>query len=206
MNFLFKMLISIFLIIGISQKALALDAIGLFIEPGITYEDGDTKTTYPAPLSNSTGKVKGFGVAARAGLHFLETLFVGLDLRYAMTDFTDSASNYSAKAISTNLSAVVGMQMPIVGLRLWAGYVTSGELNPDRSGSLDVKYTSGTGSRVGAGFRIAMVSLNLEYQNLKYTNASIGDSGGVFPPGTSFNNVDLENKSWVGSVTFPIEF
>lgn len=40
---------------------------GLFIEPAITYESGDTSTSYPSPFSNSSGKIEGFGLGARLG-------------------------------------------------------------------------------------------------------------------------------------------
>ena len=177
---------------------------GLFVEPAVTYETSSSSVNYPSPLSDSSGDLKGFGLGARLGFHFFEAFFIGLDGRYAMPKFTDSSTNYSATATGYNWGPVVGMQMPIVGLRIWASSVLGGELDPEKSGSYDVKFTEAKGYRVGAGFRIASISLNLEYQDLKY-GSSILQEAGPFTVGTSFSNVNLNNKSWLASVSFPIE-
>lgn len=186
-------------------SATAMAQAGLFVEPMVTYENGDTETNFPAPFSNSTGKVEGYGVGARLGVHFLESFFVGVDGRYSMPNFKDSSINYSAKATQYNLGPVVGVQMPVLGIRIWGSYIASGELNPDMDGSTDVKYTDGKGSRVGVGFRVAMVSINAEYQQIKYDKTTLEDGGGIFTPGTTFDNVNLENKTWLVSVSFPLE-
>lgn len=191
----------------LSSTALAVSSGGLFVEPMITYENGDTETNFPAPLSNSTGKVEGFGIGARLGVHILESVFIAADGRYSMPNFKDSSIDYKARATQYNLAPVVGVQMPGIGVRLWGAYVATGELNPEANGNnVDVKYTDATGYRVGAGFRVAMVSINAEYQELEYGKATIEDGGGIFfPPGTSFDNVKLKNKSWLVSVSFPLE-
>lgn len=135
----------------------------------------------------------------------MDVFILGLDLRYSMPQFKDSSVTYDEKAISTNLGPVVVFQMPIVGLRVWGSYILSGELNPEASGNFDVKFQDATGYRVGAGFRILMLSLNLEYQQNKYDKANL-EQLGPFTPGTTFNNVSLENKTWIASVSFPMEF
>lgn len=178
---------------------------GLFVEPALTYEIGKTSVNYPAPLSDSTGNVDGFGVGARVGFHLNEAFFVGGDLRFAMPQFEDSAVNYNAKATAMNWAPVVGFQMPDLGLRLWGSYIIGGQLDPEASGSFDVKYLDASGYRVGAGFRLAMVSLNLEYQQLKYGQAEL-EQIGPFSPGTALSSVNLETKSWLASVSFPFEF
>lgn len=175
---------------------------GLFVEPSVTYERGESTVNYPSPFSNSTGTIQGFGLGARLGFHLNEAFFLGFDGRYSMPQFKDSSVHYDAKAVSTNWGPVVGMQMPDLGIRIWGAYVMGGELNPEKSEIFDVNFKNATGYRVGAGFRITAVSLNLEYQQLKYDQTNLEQPG----PFTTFNNVDLENKAWIASVSFPFEF
>jgi hypothetical protein len=178
---------------------------GLFVEPAVTSELGSTSVNYPSPLSNSTGSSNGFGLGARLGFHISEAFFLGADARYSMPQFSDSAASYDAKAVSTNWGPVVGMQMPHLGLRVWGSYILGGELNPDKSGNLDVTYQNASGYRVGAGFRIAAISLNLEYQDLKYGQAGL-EQIGPFSSASSFSGVNLNNKSWIASLSFPMQF
>lgn len=176
---------------------------GLFVEPAVTYEHGDSTVNYPSPFSNSTGTVDGFGLGARIGFHLNEAFFLGFDGRYSMPQFKDSSVHYDAKSVATNWGPVVGFQMPGLGLRLWGSYIMGGELNPEKSGIFDVNFKEATGYRVGAGFRVTVVSLNVEYQQLKYGKANLEDAG---PFTGTFNGVDLENKTWIASVSFPLEF
>ena len=177
---------------------------GLFVEPALTYETSNSSINYPSPLSDSTGHVDGFGLGVRLGFHIEEVLFLGVDGRYGMQQFKDSSTNYDAASVSTNWGPVIGVQMPNVGLRVWGTYIGGGELNPEKSGSYDAKFSKGTGYRVGAGFRISALSLNLEYQDMKYGQTTL-EQLGSFTPGTNFDSVNLSNKSWVASVSFPLE-
>jgi hypothetical protein len=178
---------------------------GVFIEPSITYELGDTRISYPAPFSNSSGDINGFGIGARLGLHIYEALFVGADGRYSFPNFKDSSVGYNESAVSTNWGPVIGMQMPDLGLRVWATWVLGGQLDPDGSSNLDVKFNDSNGYRIGAGMRVAFVSLNLEYQKLDYRNTTL-EKLGAFTTASVFNSVELENESWMASVSFPLEF
>jgi hypothetical protein len=177
---------------------------GLFVEPAVTLELGTTSVDYPSPFSNSTGVSDGFGLGGKVGFHISEAFFVALDGRFSMPNFKDSSVNYDAKAIATNWGPVVGMQMPNLGLRIWGTLVLGGELNPEQSGSLDVRFAKASGLRIGTGFRISALSLNLEYQQLKYGESNL-EQIGPFSSSSSFNNVTLENKSWIASVSFPLE-
>ncbi len=176
---------------------------GLLIEPGVTYEIGSTTVDYPSTLANSTGSSNGLGVMARAGVHLADIVFVGLDGRYAKTTYKDSAFNSEALATSTNWGPVVGVQMPIVGLRAWASYILGGTLDPEKANNVDVKFSGAGGYRLGAGFHLLLVSLNLEYQSLKYNSATL-EQAGPFASGTTFDNVKLSNSSVILSVTFPL--
>ena len=144
------------------------DSGGLYVEPGVTYQSYKSSITYPAPFSNSTGNVNGFGLVARLGFHIDEAFFVAADARYSHPDYKDSTNNLNSSATEYDLGPVVGIQMPVVGLRVWAGYILVSQLDPKGSNNVDYKFTDGTGYRVGAGFHVAMLSLNLEYQKLKY--------------------------------------
>lgn len=177
---------------------------GLFAEPAVTYELGDSSVDYPAPFSNSSGDINGFGLGVRLGVHLNEVIFLGGDVRYSMPKFKDSTNDYDASAVSTNWGVVVGVQMPDIGLRIWGTYVLGGEIDPEKSNNVDVKFAKATGYRVGGGFRVAMISLNLEYQDLNYDKATLQELG-AFTPGSSFDDVELKNKSWIASVSFPLE-
>lgn len=178
--------------------------LGLFLEPMATYELGSTSTNYPSPLRSSSGNIDGLGIGARVGFHFSEALFAGGDLRYSMPRFDDSSVNYNATAVSTNWGLVIGMQMPTLGLRVWGTYLLGGELNPEASSGLDVKFSRAQGYRVGAGFRVTAISLNLEYQALRYDSATL-EQLGPFASGATLDGVVHENKSWLASVSFPLE-
>ncbi len=177
---------------------------GAFVEPMITYEMGNSGVNYPSPLSNSSGKVEGIGLGGRFGVHIAETFFAGLDLRLAYPQFKDSSTNYDAKSTSSNWGLFVGMQVPVVGLRVWASYILGGEVNPEKSGLLDVKFQNASGYRLGAGYRISIVSLNLEYQQIKYGQAQL-EQAGPFTGTSTFDSVSLQNNSWVASVSFPFD-
>lgn len=198
---------SLLFILTLSLNATAATAesrMGLFIEPALTYEAGDSSVNYPSPLSNSSGRSEGFGIGARIGFHLYESFFLGVDGRYSVPQFKDSSVSYDAKSVSTNWGPVVGIQMPNVGLRVWGSAILGGEMNPEKSGSFDLKFQNAKGYRVGAGFRVSEVSLNLEYQQLKYDQATL-EQLGPYSVGTALNGVELENKSWIASVSFPIE-
>ena len=98
---------------------------------------------------------------------------------------------------------MAGIQTPIIGLRVWATYIAGAKLDPESNGTLDLLFKNATGYRVGAGFKIAIVSLNLEYQSIKYRQAVI-EQLGPFATNSALNGVDLTNNSWIASISFPI--
>lgn len=176
---------------------------GLFLEPGVTYQSQDTKVTYGAPFGDSTGKNNGLGLSLRLGMHINEMFFAGLDGRYAMTKFEDSAINDTVDAKSYDVAPVIGFQMPDIGLRFWGSYVVVGNIDPDQVTSttpdVDAKFSEANGFRVGAGFHVYSVSLNLEYQDLKYNKVEVDAIGATFTPD------EATSKGLVFGVSFPIE-
>lgn len=178
---------------------------GVFLEPLVSYELGSSSVNYPSPLSSSTGSINGAGIGGRLGIHIQEIVFFGVDARYSAPYFIDAASSYSASATSTNWGPVVGVQVPLLGLRFWGSYVLGGSLDPLASGNLDVKFQDVTGYRLGVGWSLLLLSLNLEYQQIRYEETTL-EKAGPFPAGTSLENVSLDNKGVVVSVSLPLEF
>lgn len=178
---------------------------GLFIEPSITYDLGGSTTDYPSPFQKADGDINGFGLGARLGVHVQDALFAGIDGRFSFPTFKENTLNYDTNAKALNLAPVIGFQMPDIGIRVWGSYILLASLDPDAKNGLDLKYSDGTGYRIGAGFRVAMVSLNLEYQHLKYDKTTL-ESIGSFTTNSSFNNVKLSSNSWIVSVSSPLEF
>lgn len=177
---------------------------GVFAEPMVTYALGSkTTTNWPTPFSDSTGSVNGLGLGARLGMHVGEVLFLAADGRYFMPKLKDSSVNYDASAAGFNYGVTLGMQTPVVGLRVWGTYVFGGELDPEKSGSFDVKFSETQGYRIGAGFYVAMVSLNLEYQDLKYDKLTLQSLGSI-SANTGVDNVTMQDKAWIASVSFPV--
>ena len=177
---------------------------GLFVEPMVTYEVGSkTTVNWPAPFSDSTGSANGWGLGVRVGGHVGDVLFLAADGRYSMPTFKDSSVNYDASAKAFNYGATLGVQTPVAGLRVWGTYVFGGELDPEASGNYNVKLSNAQGYRIGAGLYVAVVSINLEYQDLKYKDVNLESFGG-FPTNTNFGNVSVEDKAWIASVSFPI--
>ncbi|WII71599.1 outer membrane beta-barrel protein [Bdellovibrio sp. 22V] len=175
-------------------------AVGFYIEPGITYERGDNELDWPAPLSSSTGNQTGFGLNLKLGIHVNDVFFMGLDGSYSKPDFDNSATNYDAEAVSTTYGAILGAQMPGIGLRIWGGYIFGGDLDPDKSGDVDLKFTGAHGPKVGLGFRIFFVSLNVEYMDLQYNESELQEAG----PVTGTFDEDLKNKVGLISVSIPL--
>ncbi len=171
---------------------------GFFFEPGITYQSHDIKIM--SGLGDASGTNKGLGVDLRLGTHFSDIIFAGIDARYAMTQFENSTNNSSENAKNMDLSPFVGVQMPVLGLRLWAAYTLWGEIDPDSSGGIDPKLEKANGLRLGAGFHILMVSLNVEYQDLKYDDVSASTLLGTI-------NADHATSKGVSvGVSFPLSF
>lgn len=200
-----KFFLACALIMSSFASAYALDKGGMFLEPMLTYETTDTgNVNFPAPTGSSETTIKGWGTGARFGFHLFDILFLGADGRYSIPKFKDSTLGQDADSKSWNAGVLAGIQMPwIVGLRAWGNWVFAGEVDPDNSKNVDEKFKSANGWRVGVGMKLALASLNVEYQDLKYDKTEI-TSVGVFNAGFSSSGTELHNKAWVFSVSFPI--
>ena len=85
---------------------------------------------------------------------------------------------------------------------MWNTFILDGSLNPDSINSVDVEYKGFNGYRIGGGLYIAIISLNLEYQEAKYKSTNV-QSAGPFAPGT-LDNVNGTEKSIILSLSFPL--
>ena len=194
----FKIAVST-LVMTFSASAFA----GLFVEPALTYESGDSKVEWKSNLiSDSTGSTKGAGFDLKLGADVADIVWVALDGAYSKPQFKNSSVDYTADADSTLFGAVVGAQMPIVGLRIWGGYIFDGTLDPKAFNGYDVKFTGASGPKVGVGFHILMLSLNAEYMDLSYKNSYL-EQAGPLTPNTTFDG-KYTNKMWLVSVSLPV--
>lgn len=177
---------------------------GMLLEPMLltSQEDTTIKTSQLPVINNDTsGESTGYGVGLRLGAHASEVFLIGLDARYAKTEFKDSFYD-RADGDTYNVAPFVGIQTPYMGIRLLAGYVVAGENNPEAGvQGLNLKFKEATGWRVGGGIYIAAVSLNVEYQDLTYNSTEV-ENPGVFS-GTS--SVDANNRGYTVSLSFPVE-
>ncbi|QDK39587.1 hypothetical protein DOE51_01370 [Bdellovibrio sp. NC01] len=175
-------------------------AVGLFLEPGIFYEKGDHETTWPSPFSSSTGSTHGGGIDLKLGVSFGSVFYLAADGMWSKVKFEDSSNDYSANATSNAYAGILGFQFPVVGLRAWGGYVFNATLDPDQDGTYDVKFDEGKGWKAGIGFKIFIVSLNVEYMQIKYDKSKL-----EAPVATDFDE-KMENKVGMISVSFPMNF
>jgi hypothetical protein len=172
---------------------------GLYIEPGVTYEMGTTSTTYPT--GDSTGTNRGFGLMGRLGFHINDIVFVAADARYSKPRFKDG--NIDADADAYQVGPVLGIQMPVAGLRVWGEYIAQAQLDPSGTNNFDAKFKNGTGYSVGAGFHLLAVSLNLEYQKIDYATTEFQSVGPFTNVGDS-DRVRSKDEAYVVSVSFPL--
>lgn len=200
-----KLLLALSLIfIGTSTAFSQENPGGIFIEPAITYESGSGDINLPGPFSNSESDLDGFGLGARFGFHVYESVFLGVDGRYSFLTFKENKINMDTDAKAWNVGPVIGIQMPTdLGIRVWGSYILAGEVDPDKDKEVDLKFKSGNGFRLGVGVKLLMVSVNAEYQKIKYDETRV-QSLAVFDSGSTIDNVSLDNESVVLSVSFPV--
>lgn len=179
---------------------------GLFVEPFVlaSREDISIKTSQLPIISDDTsGTAESAGIGARLGFHIGEAVFLAADGRYRKTRITDSSYG-TAEGDSWSVGPTLGVQAPFFGLRVWGTALALGSYDPQAgNSSVDVKFEEPRGYRAGVGFRVAAVSVNVEYQDLSYGRTDIQSFGPIANPGST--DVDFENKGWTASLSFPIQ-
>jgi hypothetical protein len=174
---------------------------GMFIEPLLTYQTGDVTVNWPSPLNESKEDLKGFGLGLRFGVHVYESLFLGVDGRYAKPNYDSSALNADGSSDAYDAGLMLGVQTPLYGIRVWGTYILTGTLNPEEINNVDVKFTDLKGYRIGAGIYVKSVSINLEYQDATYDKTTIEKAG---PLSGNLDGIDGHNKSYIVSLSFPV--
>lgn len=174
---------------------------GFFLEPMIfaSQEDMSVETS---GFGDTSGSARSYGAALRFGGHISEIALLGLDARYSKANI-DGTSYGDVDADVYNIAPMVGLQTPLAGIRLTAGYVLAGENNPDGGNTFDVKFKEAQGWRLGAGIHILAVSVNLEYQDLTYNTTEV-ESVGPLATSSDFD-VDANTQGYALTVGFPIE-
>jgi hypothetical protein len=178
------------------------DNSGLFLEPAVTYETGKGTIDFKS-VAQPDGNLKGVGLGLRVGGHINDILFLALDTSYSKPKFTDENGNFNYDLKSWLAGVTLGAQTPVVGLRVWGSYLPFGEITLSGRGSNDtnIKYKDPKIWKVGAGFRISAISLNLEYLHGDYTKLQVENAGTLL---TGDYNGDATRKSWIASVSFPL--
>jgi hypothetical protein len=178
---------------------------GLYIEPMLSAIREDSSINSAAfGVANSTGTTEGYGVGLRLGGHVSEILFLGVDGRYAKMTQNDAFYDKTASDVY-NVAPMIGLQTPVWGIRILAGYVLLGENNPGANNQgVNLKFSEARGWRLGAGLHAGPVGINLEYQNLSYNNTEIQSVGNVATSG-SLSGVNETTKGYALSLSFPVE-
>jgi hypothetical protein len=191
-------------IVGLFSIPARAQMVGVFLEPMMTYQKGDGTTSWNTPLEKSSSTLTGTGFGLRLGYHFLSTLFLAADARYSQPEWKSTNPDLTAKATDLNYGVTLGVQPPIVGLRFWGTYVFNGSLDPQESQNFDVRFRKSQGYRLGGGFSFILVSLNLEYQELKNSDLELGRATSY--SGLSANNTEMNSKTWIASLSIPFSF
>lgn len=174
-----KKLIMLTLMLGLSTNAFAGFLIDPYIGTGSFVGSFDAANAAAEGNDIKDAEESWTAVGSRVGYSFL-LLSAGVDYQMATID-GDS---------STNLSAFVGVDLPIL-LRFWGEYFINSDVEEESGTTID--FTDGYG--LGIGFTgLPFVSLNLEAQ---YLNYEIESSGLEY---------DYATVSYLLSVSLPLDF
>lgn len=178
---------------------------GFFIEPMLTAtrQDSSIKSSQlPFVKNDTSGNARGYGAGLRVGGHVSDIILLAADARYSRVDMDDSFYS-KAKADVYNIAPMVGLQTPLFGIRVMAGYVVAGENNPAAGAQgVDFKFKEASGWRLGAGVHIAAVAVNLEYEDLTYNSTEVESFGSVAVNNST--SVDSNSRGYTLSLSFPI--
>lgn len=190
-----------FFALAFTTNASAQDSGGLFLEPAVTYEQGRGEMDLGI-AGKPDGDLEGLGVGLRFGGHVSDILFLALDANYSEPEFTDENGDFDYDLKSWTAGVTLGLQTPLAGLRVWGGYIPFGEIELDGRGSnqSNLTYKDPDMWKLGAGFRVGIVSLNLEYLTGTYEKLNVRNAG----PITGTYSEKADRDSWIASVSFPL--
>lgn len=177
---------------------------GFYIEPMLSAIREDSTLNSTGLGGNTTGTTEGYGVGLRLGGHVSEVLLLGVDGRYSKMKQTDNFYDKNSANVF-NVAPVIGLQTPLWGIRVLAGYVLLGENSPDANANgVKLRFSEPRGWRLGAGLHAGPVGINLEYQDLKYNKADLLASGNI-AASANVGNIDESTKGYALSLSFPVE-
>lgn len=188
-------------LIGFAGFQAAADT-GLYLEPGVSYQE--SAANFDLPSGNAKGSqatTNGFGLVLKGGVHVMEQFFVAADARYNFLRYNDNTNGYNTNATAWDIAPVIGYQMPEIGVRLFAGYVLAGNLDPSSVNGSDFKLSEANGWRVGAGLKVQSVSVNIEWQQLRYQTTKWEGASS-----SATGDIRYNPQGLIASVTFPLEF
>lgn len=180
--------------------------VGLALEPMLIYgqETANIRTSQlPIISDDTTAGEKSAGIGLKLGGHIAGILTAGVDGRYSRTRLSDSSYG-ETEGDKYTVGPTLGVQMPVAGLRVWGTYVVAGGYDPSAGAQgFDLRFNDPRGYRMGVGFHIGAVSLNLEYEDLTFQNTEIQSFGGI--GGSAATAVDFDSRGYMASLSFPIE-
>ena len=177
---------------------------GFYMEPMLSAIREDSTLNSSGIGGNTSGTTEGYGVGLRLGGHVSEVLLLGVDGRYAKMQQSDSFYDRNSSNVY-NIAPMIGVQTPVWGIRILAGYVVAGENSQDASRQgVKLKFSEARGWRLGAGLHAGPVGINLEYQDLKYNRADVQSLGSV-ASSVNVSGIDESTKGYALSLSFPME-
>lgn len=197
------LMIVIFVVASFGVKTQAQDANpgGPYLEPNIYYQVGQAYFSSPSNIISYNGKLEGFGVGTKAGFHVWEIGFAGLDVMYMLPRFTDTEGRYSTNTRTWLVGFMAGAQMPIVGFRVWAGFLPFGQTDQDRDRGYEIKLSNPNLFKLGAGFAIMPFSINLEYLWGTYGKTEVTNNNATV---TAIDGVSARTEGFLLGVSFPL--
>lgn len=185
-----------------SSPAFAVSAIDYLVDPYVGYSVLGVSSVGPGKYSNiqtNYASYNGLTFGARAGVQFMDLLFLAADGSYTPSLFTKTnaiGSTYNSTpndplitqgASNTKVGVVAGFSMPIVGVRLWVGYNFLDDLTGTSSSILH-----GYSLKVGASYSLlALFSLNAEFLASNYAKFSYQGAASISNPAGKVSNSQL---------------
>jgi hypothetical protein len=177
---------------------------GLYLEPGAVYEfkgNGSINGNFAGGANLLSGNETGPGGTLRVGANVYKIFFAGLEGLYLRDTQDTRLGNFTGNEYGGGVFA--GVQMPwVVGLRVWGGYLPWVVDDFDKTNGFRPHFSDGRGWKVGAGFRVSIVSINVEYMRLNFHSASVDIDGGSSVGSSS--DITHKQDAWLAGISFPL--
>lgn len=170
---------------------------GLLLEPYAGYAMSTSEGTVKATSTKVETEINGLAIGGRLGYQLPMGVWFAGDYLYLLetTHKYKSPSGLSDdKAYASTLFLDVGVDLPVVPLRFWAGYGFMNNIHSKNDAGASADF-DGSAIKAGVGFKaIPMLSINLEYIMHNYSkyktssgiDSDIGDYWNDFKASTIF--------------------